>query len=453
MIPAQELHLLAHEALNRQDFKHCAEYCHTLLKATNERNYVQDKIKLDCIYMLLFIYDIWNKQCNLPSIEKWARHDLFSLAETYHVEKLSLDTHIKLKVLKGKYLANTKSSEAAILAIQDAVVLAENSCTHYVKALALAELGHKTMKINLKRGRELIRQAYDILHQSPMNHELSLENQRHIHFISSIHGICEFDCGNYETAMKHLSSVYQSSLRLGIKSDTSIFCNYLAQVHMGFGDYETAESLLLSSLENFISEKTPHAWNANNRALLGKVYIEWGKYDKAREHLTIGWKESRLARCLPLITLVRNYYAEFLLQRENSPSKQNIALAEEILQENISEARRAGIYRSEILSLSLMGQISLNRNDFSAAKKYSQSAIDMLINMGWLPALRAQEIYMNHHIVAMSCGDVEQKKHWLSEAYNVVMSIAHRILDDTRRLSFLSRVKINDMIVHKYTEI
>ncbi|MCT8351472.1 tetratricopeptide repeat protein [Photorhabdus kayaii] len=452
MIPAQELHRLAHEALNRQDFEHCAKYCYTQLKAANEPYCLQDEITLDCIYMLLFIHDIYNQQCHLPFTEKWTRHDLFSLAETYYTKKISLDTHIKLKVLKGKYLANTKSSQAAILAIQDAIILAENSCTPYIKALALAELGHKTMKISLKHGRELIRQAHDILHQSPISHELSLENQRYIHFISSIHGVCEFDFGNYEAAMKHLSRVYESSLQLGIKFDISIFCNYLAQVHISLGDYETAESLLLSSLEYFIPEKTPHAWNANNRALLGKVYMEWGKYDKAREHLITGWKESRLARNLPLITLVRNYYAEFLLQRESSPSKQNISLAEEILQENISEAHQAGIYRSKILSLSLMGQISLSRNDFDAAKKYSQSAIDMLIRMGWLPALRTQEIYMNHYTVAISCGDMEQEKYWLSEAYNVVMSIARRILDDTRRLSFLNRVKINEMIVHKYME-
>ncbi|AUX32347.1 MULTISPECIES: tetratricopeptide repeat protein [Sorangium] len=447
-----ELYAQARNALHRFDLDGCVDSCDRALCEMGQPDTSTADGRLEFIYLLLLAHDMLDGG-SAPILDgKYTQGDLFAWTDALPARADRLDTLVKVKVLKGNWLSRTKSALDAIQAMGEALALAQTGCAPLVLALATAELGHKTMKVDLRRGAELARAAFDIVSRCAPQGAMSMESQRHVATIHAIRGICEFDMGYYETSIDYLSRAHRASVSLGLRGDIAVACNYLAQVYVALGEFESAESVLVSAIERFDRGGVPHAWNANNRALLGKLYLEWGKIDAAHEHLISGLRESNAMRSLPLITLVRNYHAEFLMLRATTKNERDLLLAEELLRENIEECHRTGIYRSQILSLSLLGQLFLARGDDAQAIRSSEAAVEMLTGMGWLPALRAQEIYYNHHVVQTRLGDLEQAARWLGTAFDTVLDIASRINDEARRRSFLGRVRINETIIRERTQ-
>ncbi|WP_437650600.1 tetratricopeptide repeat protein [Sorangium sp. So ce362] len=447
-----ELYALARNALDRLDLDGCVDSCDQALGQIRQPDTSTADSHLEFIYLLLLAHDILDGGSTPILDGKYTQEDLFAWADALPARADRIDTLVKLKILKGNWLSRTKSAIDAIQAMGEALALAQTGCGPLVLALATAELGHKTMKVNLRRGAELARAACDMVSPCAPQDVMSMESRRHASTIHAIRGICEFDLGYYDTSIDYLNRAHRESVSLGLRGDIAVASNYLAQLYVALGDFESAESVLVSAIERFRQGGALHAWNANNRALLGKLYLEWDKIDAAHEHLISGWRESNVVRSLPLITLVRNYHAEFLMLRAKSKVERDLLLAEELLRENIEECHRTGIYRSQILSLSLLGQLSLARGDNAQAIRSSEAAVEMLMGMGWLPALRAQEVYYNHHVVQARHGDLEQAARWLGTAYDTVLDIASRINDEARRRSFLGRVRINETIVRERTQ-
>jgi 6-pyruvoyl-tetrahydropterin synthase/tetratricopeptide (TPR) repeat protein len=442
-----ELYRTAWRAFDRHDFECCAASCDRILSQNPHPEGPALESILGAIYLLLLIHEVTSGTPAPDSLTRWSQRALFDLFDPLPLRLELLNIFVKIQISRGRYLSCTHSAMGAIHAMRKAVEWASGSRDPVVRALALAQLGHKTMKTDLRGGGALAQAACELVDLSALDGDSSLEYRRQLDAIRAIRGIYEFDLGHYQTAMKYLIPFHTSAWALGIKADIAVACNYLSQVHLALGEYEQAEQHLLKAIDCFGPEAPSQAWNANNRALLGKVYLEWNRVEAAQEPLVTGWQESCTARSLPLITLVRNYYAEYLMCAGKDRAGEWETLAENLLQENLVEAGRAAIYRSQILSASLLGQLSLARGDQASAGRYSDAAVDLLADKGWLPALRTQEIFYHGYRVQEACGNEDRAQQMLAKAREVVSGIAERIGDPDQRASFLTRVKVNSDIM------
>jgi len=146
---------------------------------------------------------------------------------------------------------------------------------------------------------------------------------------------------------------------------------------------------------------------------------------------------------MDLISLVRNYYAEYLIHPDNK--QRDLEQAAILLRENLSECRASAMHRSAILALSMLGQIMLQEENRESAFALSQEAVEYLERMGRMPALRSEEIYYNHYKIFNALGNEKEAQKSLEKAYDLI----HYVLIDDEK-PFFERVPLNRSIVQAY---
>jgi tetratricopeptide (TPR) repeat protein len=219
--------------------------------------------------------------------------------------------------------------------------------------------------------------------------------------------------------------------------------NYLAQFYSAIGSFAKAEELLLESLTYF-DPGLRSAWQGYNQALLGKVYLEWGRVSDAVEALQRGWEDTQATWNVDLVQLVRNYYAELLMvpgHQAYDPTE-----AEQLLQATLSDSRKAAVHTAEITALSLLARLSLLQGQTADASRSSKQAVDLLLAKGPLPALRAEEVHFTHARAMEAAGHGAEAREALGRAYQTLRDKAQSI-DDDQRDSYFKNVSLSREIL------
>jgi len=444
----------AQAAFARGDFEEAIKLCALGLENIRRADPAEDALHLQIIRLLLTASEIqWRGQVMLLN-GKLQVMQLYEEAEAIALRtsnKTLLALLAQIKLTKSVLLVATHSVPEAIEVMREALDLAQSSGDVLTQYITMAGLGHHVVKIDLEQGLRLISQAQEqyAQHMETAQNYLSpdvIYRQSHVEVMA---GIGEFDRGNYDSALALLTQSRNRYKQQDIHSGLPSTLNYLAQLYLASGLFEQAEATLKEAIALFDRAHNANPWNGNNLALLGKLYVEWERLDDAGEPLRRGWQETQATYNLDLISLVRNYYAEYLMHPH--ARERDLGAAAQYLQLNLEETRAVGIHRSAIMALSLLGQLSLMQHHIDRALSYSIEAVEYLEKIGTMPALRTQEIFFNHSNVLKAANQSEEARRYLEKAYQVVQGIARSITDENRRQSFLKRVQLNRAIEAHYT--
>lgn len=328
---------------------------------------------------------------------------LFELTERYGDQRLPLLTLLEEAEIAAERIGHlsmlgrmrrhrglmhlvSTSRSAAVQTLQDALALAQAARDAVLEFLILSELGHYLVGEDLERGLALQYQAHTFYQTNLAQTRADAPEIRQLLYaLQARIGVNEFDLGNYDTAASLLTQSVEGMRQLRTDTDLPWALNYLAQVSLAIGCFEEAETLLFEALV-LQDDREADAVKSNNLALLGKLYLEWGRVDDAAEPMRRGWAIAQLAWQAGLASLVRNYYAELLMHPDYN--QRDLAAAQEQLMMNLAETRASAFHRSEIQALSLRARLALMQGDNDEALAYSNEAVAYLERMGTLPALR-----------------------------------------------------------------
>ncbi|MDP9374157.1 MAG: tetratricopeptide repeat protein [Chloroflexota bacterium] len=347
----------------------------------------------------------------------------------------------QVKLIKGRVLVATGSVIQALQSMQEALDLACASGDPLAEFTVLSVYGHQKNKENLAQGLALLYQAHDLYEQrlKPAHARLPpVVVSRSLHRLQGALGVGEFDRGQYDVALGWLQESIAGLKRLNMHDDLLIMLNFLGQLYAAMGLFERARDALDEAIALLKDEQEPHPWNGYNLALLGKLYLEWGRVQDAAEPLQQGWRETQATWQVDLATLVRNYYAELLMQP--GYAGHDLVEAERLLAANAQESQANGLHRSTIAALSLRGRLALARGDTTAALRYSTAAVDSLEEKGTMPALRTEEVLFNQYRVLQAAGLGDQARDYLARAYATLQQKADGIKNEDDRWAFLERV-------------
>jgi len=257
-------------------------------------------------------------------------------------------------------------------------------------------------------------------------------------------GLAHFDSGDFGRAEPLLRSSYESALTAGLPSTAQTMANYFAQLLMTCGRFEEAEELLHSALAMAYTSKTSYH-KGYNLALLGKLYLEWDRPAAAEKPMLAGWRQTILAGNLSIIPLVRNYLGELYLYARYRG--RDIRRAAALFHETVAECQRTGFQRSEIAALALGAQTALQAQDIDRAMACSAAAVRRLDEVGTMPALRTEEIYLTRYQVLMAVNRDAEAQPWIDKARATLEAKAATIPDRDLRRIFCTRVQTSRAIL------
>ena len=257
-----------------------------------------------------------------------------------------------------------------------------------------------------------------ITYDSQVKPDIQVDLNRHVYLLKATIGIGEFDLWNYGKALKLINESIDELKRLKTLQILPWPLNYQAQVYTAIGQFEKAENTLLEAIA-LLNGEEPSAIRGNNLALLGKLYLEWGDVSKAEEPLMRGWKETQEAWMIPVVPIVRIYYAELLMNANYI--NRDLSMAVSLLQDNIKEVEDIKFYHNRIFAYSLLGKISLIRGDLDTAVNNSTLAVKYLQKMGAIPLVRIEEVFFNHYSVLKATSDYQDEADiYLKQAYRIL---------------------------------
>lgn len=439
------LYQTAQKSYVQGDFEASLQYCNKALLPLETVNNPHSDMQFRLLRLILAIANNgWRGLSTLPG--GLMVRDLFERAEAVARQSQAKARIAQILQMKGLWLLATTGASDAIETLQDAWRLARGSGDRLTEFITTYSLGHQVSKDNLDNGISLLYRAcemYSIYEDEIISSDPSPEMIESRLYAVAVLGINEFDRGNYSKAFVLLNNALREYNIRGLKFDLPIILNFLAQVEIASGHFEEAESYLNQAIALFNNSKIPNSWNGNNLALLGKLYIEWGRLEDATNPIRRGLEESSMTHNVDLISLVRNYYAEYLMHPDNK--QQDLEQAAMLLNENLAECRASAMHRSAILALSLLGQIMLQEENRDSAFAFSQEAVEYLERVGRMPALRSEEIYYNHYKVFNALGNEKKAQESLEKAYDLI----HYVLIDDEK-SFFERVRLNRSIIQAY---
>lgn len=342
---------------------------------------------------------------------------------------------------KGNILHATDSVEASLREMESANEAAKRSGDKVVEAVMLIGYGHQLKKKDVRRGLELMHEGYATYRQIVGADDddrtgcLQLERL----------GVGEFDHEHIGNGERLLEKAVAGLERLKLRSDLLTTYNYLAQVYLAGGQFEQCEATLNKALAAYDEKVGPNAWQGNNLALLGKLYMEWGRLSDAEQPLMEGFLESQRLPNVDLITLVRNYVAEYLLHPDNPNA--DPSYARKLLLQNIEESRHGQFTRSEVMSQCLFAQLEHASGRVEKALQHTERAVSLLEAAGTMPAVRSQEVFYQHALVLASSGRHNDAAAYRQKARVAIETKGATIGDPDRRETFLSRVPVNRRIL------
>ena len=442
-----DVYVRAQQAFARGAFDEAFAFCTEVLQDNQSADFVDDLLRLKFMRMLLALADVeWRGQLEIAGTVSIPK--LLDDAEQLARDRNQKAILAQIMQLRAGWLMYRTGVMESIEMLRSALAVARESQDKLTEFCVLSALGHQTVKLDMDEGIALLYRAQELFNihtESISSSDQAPELQRLQRLARASLGINEFDRGNYDRALRMLNDVLNDAERNAVTFDFPVILNFLGQVEIAAGLFESAETHLKRAIALFENHDRPDPWNGNNLALLGKLYVEWERFEEATVPLERSWKESEPTHNLDLISLVRNYYGEFLMHPRNV--RRDVVRAEQILRDNLNETRATSIHRSTIQSLTLLGRLMLDMNEREKALAFSGEAVTLLEDLGNMPALRMEEIYFNHYLILERLGQKNQAKAYLERAYGVI-----QVIDVADTEKFLTRIPLNRAILSAHQQ-
>ncbi|WP_435204985.1 ATP-binding protein [Micromonospora sp. bgisy143] len=353
---------------------------------------------------------------------------------------------IRAQYLHGKVLLYTQGVPAALPLLREAWHEALKSGDAVSILLAGCEYGRQLPKTDVEGGLAVLARA-----EAAASEDDSVRQsedpvvQRARHMVALQIGVNLYDAGELGAALARLRATIpqvQQRPNLGL---LPIGLNYLAQVEAGIGNYTEAEQCLTEAVGSR-DEGEPDGWHAVNLAYLGARRVQDRRDASGLRQLRDAQAEAAVTWQANLAPLVANLYAASLLSMVDADPAYD-ELAGNVLRDCLDETQRTGMRRSEIVTLSLLGQWHLSRGDSQRALQFSERATEHLRDAGWrLAAVVAEEILYRHAAVQRALGHDGDADDSLRLARSLVLEKA-ATLDGRLRDRFLRDVPINRSIL------
>jgi tetratricopeptide (TPR) repeat protein len=331
--------------------------------------------------------------------------------------------------------------DKTVAAYRDALERARAAADPVAEFAILVSLGHQLDSVDLREGRDVLRQAHELLESGALaaaldEAHLAAEEAR----LEMSIGVAEFDLGNYGEALDRLGHSSQRLRQVRKRDDVAWSLSFLGQVYIAIGLYEAAEATLGEACALFADESAALGIRGYLKGLLGHLYVEWDRLDDARGQLVSARDETRASGFRAVIPLVEGYSAELLLA-EGTP--ESLRAVEEAL----GSLESFGWARSEIAAASLRARAALAAGKVDDARELSTRAVDELERRGgFVPAVRSEEILFAHARILSAAGAPDAAQ-WLEQAKRVVGAKADSLTDPAQRTSFVERVRLSREIL------
>lgn len=411
----------------------------------------RDRHLVASIEMLLSMTEVrWRGQASIPGVNS----DIDGLAAEAEQAAARAATPEMIAVttlLRGKTLMATRGLEPGLAKLAEAVERAAVLDDPVRLYIAKVEYGRQASKRKLAEGLAVLREA-DRLYADARLAERDDLVLRHSHNLCEMQlAVTLFDSGELEEALTRLLNCSARLRDEPLNAELPIALNYLAQVQIALGLTDGAQATLREALDFEGKRGGDSGWHAYNAALLASV-LSGPRRETARALELAGeaWQETQRTWLINLVPIVRNLYAEVLLEASAAADSDLAAahleraanLAEETCQETLS----SGMTRSRIAALILLARIHVRCGRSTQGAHCARRALGVLEEVGDMPALRTEEVYFHAASVLWLDGDEQEARELLDRAREAVAAKAARLRDAGLRRGFERDVPLNRWI-------
>jgi tetratricopeptide (TPR) repeat protein len=343
---------------------------------------------------------------------------------------------------RGVVLTAYRGLDDAVAAYEDALAVAQEAGDRIDEFAILLRLGHQLDSVNLKRGRDTLERARELLASGALDGELDGDRRvvEEARLDMSI-GVADFDLGRFGDAYDSLVRSCDVFRGRGRCDDLAWSLAFLAQLHTAIGSYEQAEQTLQAGLAVFDGRGEALGIRGYLHALLGHLYHEWERPADAIEHVAAGRNEANESGFRGVIPLVDAYWAEVLLA-DGSPKALRDA------RETLEGLDPFGWPRSQIARASLLGRLALAEGHAADGVAPSAEAVAKLKECGWfVTATRGEEILFAHARILAAAGR-DDAQEFFELAQDMVNRKAETLRDPEHRRAYLERVPLSRDILN-----
>ncbi|MDF6046383.1 AAA family ATPase [Streptomyces sp. JH14] len=444
-------------AVNELSFTQAEQHCRTAIESarlltpgTPER----DRRLLESIELLLSLTEVrWRGgTTGTGGSNSSGTSDIDSLAAEAEQAAHRLEDPLliaRATLQRGKTLMAVRGLQPSLAKLEEAVRRARaydgpgRAATLF---MTMVEYGRQLPKRNLVGGLQVLFEAEELYASHPGLGATGNPVLQHARNLNEMQiGVSLFDSGRIGEARERLVRCADRLRAEPFRAELPIALNYLAQLYLATGSYTEAETVLRDALGFEEDRGGVSGWHAYNNALLALC----AAHDPARrpevlERIRAAWQETEQTWLASLVPIVRNFYAEVLLQLDEDRD-----LAHRLVDHTLNETRETGMVRSEIAAYSLRSRIRLAAGDTDLATQDARQALALLAEHGDLPALRTEEILHDAARALLASGARDEAQALLARARAEVLRKADTIDDPDLRGRFLSVVPLNHVLLEE----
>ncbi|MFC9066709.1 ATP-binding protein [Streptomyces harbinensis] len=354
---------------------------------------------------------------------------------------------------RGKTLMATRGLRRSLEKLAEAVRRAEESDDPVALFVAKVEYGRQLPKRDLAAGLRELAEAERLYATEPSLGARDNPVLAHARNLNEMQlGVNLYDAGRLGEARKRLLQCTARLRSEPLNAELPIALNYLAQLHLALGAEAEAAEVLREALAFEEKRGGDSGWHAYNAALLALLLSrDPAGREQALELAEAAWLETQRTWLANLVPIVRNLYAEVVLDTARGPADLEWAhrLAVDTCAET-AEGTGSGMVRSEIAALVLRSRIRLRQGAVTEAAERAGAALALLERHGDLPALRTEEVlYWSARAVLADGADGARERAGalLARAREQVARKADSLEGDrVLREAFLTRVPLNRWI-------
>lgn len=351
---------------------------------------------------------------------------------------------VRVRYLYGKVLLYTQGLHQALGPLKAAWQAATVSGDAVSVLLAGCEYGRQLPKVDVTAGLDVLNTAARVADTDPAiltSTDPVVTRARDMLGLQI--GVNLMDAGQLGPAVTRLRDAVIAIRHRGTIGLLPIGLNYLAQAELATAEPDRAQDALQEAV-TLPGDQQGRAWDAVNLAYLGWLNVVYrddpagfALLEKAHIRSAKLWQAN-------LAPLIATLHVTALLTAELDES--TARTAQRILEETITETRKTGMLRSEVVALSLMGQLKLATGHPKDALAPSQAAIEHLRQANWaLAAVTTEEILAHHAIILRENGDTAAAKNIIRRAAAEVRRKAQS-LPHEQRAQFLVSVPVNRLV-------
>ncbi|MEZ0092037.1 AAA family ATPase [Streptacidiphilus sp. EB129] len=444
-------------ALDGLSFVEAEQHCETAITAARDLpadDTRRDEILITAIELLLSLTEVrWRGQhqpAGGPDIDALAAEAEQAAARCGDRALIARTT-----LLRGKTLLATQGLVPSLDKLREAVEQARRTSDPVALFVARVEYGRQLSKRDLAAGLAQLREVERMYASDPgldAGGDPVLQHARNLAQMQL--AISLYDSGHLTDALTRLQNCVERLRGEVLCAELPIALNYLAQVHTAMGRPEAAERVLREARDFEERRGGDSGWHAYNTALLALLLStdpDDDRREQSRELIEQAWLETENTWLANLVPIVRNLYAETLLNHAAlaaaRPREELLEQAVRLAVDTCVETEQTGMVRSQIAALVLRSRIHLGQGDTTAARALAQEALRILDRVGDMPALRSEEVLFHTARALRADGEDGAARETMEQARAEVARKADRIHDARVREVYLRDVPLNRMIL------